>query len=209
VGDIKFAASSKSVTQIVERYPTTTTLASSLNPSIFGQIVTMTARVKSAGPSTPTGKVIFRNGTTWFGASAVNASGVATLTKSNLNAGSYSLTAAYLGDANNAVSTSAVVQQVVKQATSSATITSSQNPSNLGQAVTFTATIKSPTVTPTGTVTFTVGTSTVLGTAQLRGGKATLTTSSLTVGSRAVTVTYSGDSNIAKSSALVTQVVQP
>jgi hypothetical protein len=61
-------------------------------------------------------------------------------------------------------------------------------------------------VTPTGPVTFTSG-KTVLGTAQLSGGKATLTISTLAVGSTKVTVTYNGDSNIAKSSASVVQTV--
>jgi hypothetical protein len=41
--------------------------------------------------------------------------------------------------------------------TSAATLTSSPNPSTQGQAVTFTATISSPTVMPTGPVTFTSG----------------------------------------------------
>jgi hypothetical protein len=49
---------------------------------------------------------------------------------------------------------------------------------------------------------------TVLGTAQLNRGKATLTISSLPVGSTKVTATYYGNSNIAKSSASVTQNVQ-
>jgi Bacterial Ig-like domain (group 3) len=49
---------------------------------------------------------------------------------------------------------------------------------------------------------------TELGTAQLSGGKAKLTISSLPMGSTKVTVTYSGDSNIAKSSASVTQMVR-
>jgi len=48
----------------------------------------------------------------------------------------------------------------------------------------------------------------VLGTAQLSAGKATLTTSSLPAGTSTVTVTYQGDSNIAKSTASVSQVVQ-
>jgi hypothetical protein len=47
----------------------------------------------------------------------------------------------------------------------------------------------------------------VLGTAQLSKGKATFTTSALAVGSSRVTATFYGDSNIAKSSASVTQVV--
>jgi large repetitive protein len=100
------------------------------------------------------------------------------------------------------------MSQVVNQATSSATLTSSPNPSRSGQAVTFTATITSPTAKPSGPVTFAVG-KTVLGTAQLNAGKAKFTTSTLAVGSTKVTATYGGDSNIATSSASVTQTVQP
>ena len=79
-------------------------------------------------------------------------------------------------------------------------------PSTQGQAVTFTAKITSPTVVPTGPVTFKVG-NTVLGTAQLSAGKATFTTSTLPVGATIVTVTYPWNSNIASSSASVTQTV--
>jgi Bacterial Ig-like domain (group 3)/Beta-propeller repeat len=184
-----------------------TTLTSSLNPSIYGQKVTFTATVAPSGSITPTGRVKF----TWsiynLSSATLNTNGVATLTKSNLNADLYPLTAAYGGDANNPPSTSAVLNQVVLETTSAATLTSSPNPSTQGQAVTFTATISSPTVIPTGPVTFTSG-KTVLGTAQLSGGKAKLVISSLPVGSTKVTVTYYGDSNIAKSSASVTQTVR-
>jgi hypothetical protein len=96
---------------------------------------------------------------------------------------------------------------VVLEATSAAALTSSPNPSAQGQAVTFIAKISSPTVLPTGPVTFTAG-KTVLGIAQISGGKATLTISSLAVGSTKVTATYNGDSNIAKSSASVVQTVK-
>ena len=99
-----------------------------------------------------------------------------------------------------------MLNQVVLQTTSSATLTSSPNPSAQGQAVTFTATITSPTVIPTGPVTFMAGTK-ILGTAQLSGGKAKFTISTLAVGSTKVTATYYGNSNIAKSSASVTQTV--
>ena len=189
---------------------TSTALASSSNPSTYGQKVTWTATVTSSGSVMPTGTVRF----TWqhftetftIGSATLNSSGVATLTKSNLNADSYPLTAVYAGDADNLGSTSAVLNQVVLETTSTATLTSSPNPSTLGQAVSFTAKISSPTVIPTGPVTFTAG-KTVLGTAQLSGGKATLTISSLAVGSTKVTATYYGDSNIAKSSASVIQTV--
>jgi hypothetical protein len=141
-----------------------------------------------------------------IGTSTLNSSGVATLSKSNLNVYTYPLIAVYKGDTSNLGSTSAILNQVVKQATSAAALSSSPNPSTIGQAVTFTATITSPTVVPTGPVTFTAG-KTVLGTAQLSGGKAKFTTTTLAVGSTTVTGTYYGDSNIGESSASVTQVV--
>ena len=211
-GDANFSAStSPGLRQAVNsttKLATATTLVSSLNPSIYGQKVTWTATVATSGAVTPTGKVKFTWGIYTLGTVTLNSSGAATLTKSNLNADTYPVIATYSGDANNLSSTSPVVNQVVSQATSSAKLTSSPNPSTSGQAVTFTATITSPTVKPTGPVTFSAG-KTVLGTAELSGGKATFTTSTLAVGSTTVTATYFGDSNIAGSSASVTQSVQP
>jgi hypothetical protein len=186
--------------------PTSTSLTSSLNPSIYGQKVTWTATVTSSGSFTPTGKVRFTWSGYTIGSATLNSSGVATLTRSHLNADTYPLTAVCAGDASNLGSTSNVVNQVVLETKSTATLTSSPNPSTQGQAVSFTAKISSPTVIPTGPVTFTAG-KIVLGTAQLSGGKATLTISSLAAGTTKVTVTYYGDSNIAKSSASFTQTV--
>jgi hypothetical protein len=100
------------------------------------------------------------------------------------------------------------VNQVIQETTSSASLISSQSSSTHGEAVAFTATVTSPTVVPTGPVTFAAG-KTVLGTAQLSNGKAKFTTSSLPTGSNTVTATYLGDSNIAGSTATVTEVVQP
>jgi hypothetical protein len=189
----------------VKKCPTSTVLASSLNPSIFGQKITWTARVTTSGSVPPTGKVNFTWGDT-LGTGTLNG-GVATLTRSNLNADSYPLTAVYSGDANNEPSASAILNQVVTEARSATALSSSLNPSTAGQAITFTATITSPTVTATGPVTFTAG-KTVLGTAQLSKGKASFTTSTLAVGSTEVTATYYGDSNISGSSASVKQTVQ-
>ncbi len=191
---------------ITPAFATRTTLTSSLNPSIYGQKVAFTATVKSSGPIPPTGKVQFTWGDT-IGSAPLDSHGVATLTRSKLNADPYPLVAVYSGDSHNLPSKSAVLNQVIGETTSEATITSQQNPSVRGQAVTFTATITSPTVVPTGPVTFSAG-NTVLGTAQLVGGKAKFITSTLSVGSTTITVTYYGDSNIAKSSASVVQKVK-
>ncbi len=84
------------------------------------------------------------------------------------------------------------------------TLTSSTNPSVFGQSVTFTATVtpSSGSGTPTGSVTFYAG-STALGTATLSGKKASLKTTSVPVGSQAITAVYSGDTNYAPSTSAV------
>jgi hypothetical protein len=187
-------------------YVTSTSLTSSINPSIYGQTVTLTATVTGRGG--PTGNISFVWGGNTMGTAPLNSNGIATFITANLNADTYPLTAIYKGDANHLGSTSAVLNQVVKQTTSSATLTSSPNPSNVGQSVIFTAKILSPTVKARGPVTFTAG-NTVLGMAQLGwNNEATLSLSSLPAGSTTVTATYDGDSNIKGSSASVTQVVQ-
>lgn len=80
-------------------------------------------------------------------------------------------------------------------------ITSSLNPSIVGETVTFTVKVSAKyasTIVPTGTVTFVSGTL-VLGTVTLVNGSATLSTNALPVGADPVVATYSGDSNFANS----------
>jgi hypothetical protein len=67
-----------------------------------------------------------------------------------------------------------------------------------GQSVTLTANVSSTAGTPTGTVTFMNG-ATTLGTGTLAAGVATFTTSSLAAGSYTVSAVYAGDSNFAGS----------
>lgn len=191
---------------------TSTTLVSSLNPSIYGQKVAFTARVSTSGTLAPGGTVTFIWGSTYrtfnIGSATLDGNGRAVLLKSNLNAGVYNLTALYLGDPANARSTSSVVNQTVVQTSSAASITAFPNPARSGQTVTFTARVSSPTVTPSGPVTFTAGTA-ILGSSQLVAGKATFAASSLPLGSTVVKASFSGNSNIKGSSATITETVQP
>ena len=171
----------------------------------------LTATARSSGSAIPTGNVVFWSSqgsdASIIAIVALNVQGVATLTKTYLNADSYQIYAVYKGDTDSGPSVSGKVYQVVKQTTSAAAVSSSLNPSLSGQSVTFTTKITSPTVVPTGPVTFTVG-NRALGTAQLASGKATLTISALPVGSSLVKATYLGNSNIAQTSASLTQTVQ-
>ena len=76
---------------------------------------------------------------------------------------------------------------------SSTTLTSSLNPSNSGQNVTFTATVTGSS-TPTGTVTFRNGLNPLGAPVSLSGGQAFFTTSSLPAGLNSINAVYSGDS---------------
>jgi hypothetical protein len=94
------------------------------------------------------------------------------------------------------------------KATSTTTLGSSSNPSTAGQAVTFTATVTGN--SPTGTVNFKDGGTTIAGCGAqtVSGGSATCTSSGLSVGSHSITAVYSGDSgNDASTSSTLTQTV--
>jgi hypothetical protein len=206
-GDSNFRGStSNTLLQVVRKDRTTTTLSSSSNPSISGKPVTFTAQVSSLA-GIPTGKVEFLNGTTLL-ATVTLTSGSAKYTTSNLPPGSDSITAVYLGNADNSTSTSLPVVQVVLTPTITA-LASSPNPSVFGQEIIFAAAVASPTGTPPDgeTVTFKLG-STILGTSTLRIGSANFSTSTLGVGTKRITVVYGGDENFAASTSnSVTQVV--
>src|SRR5207249_3916572 len=184
-----FGSTSAVVTQVVN-IPTTTSLASAPNPSVTGQAVTLSATVTSAG-GIPTGTVTFRDGATVLG-TATLVNGSASLSISTLAVGSHPLTAAYGGSATFAASTSAAVNQVVNAGNSTTSLTATPNPSITGQAVTLTATVSAvapATGVPTGTVTFRDGV-TVLGTATLVNGSASISISTLAVGSHPLTAAY-------------------
>ncbi|MFI5165653.1 MAG: beta strand repeat-containing protein [Thermoanaerobaculales bacterium] len=192
---------------------TTTTLASSVNPSFFGEAVTFTATVAVVAPAsgTPTGTVFFLDGATTIGSATLNASGHATFTTSALSVGSHSMTAMYDGDTNNLGSTSTVLTEVVGPDNTTTTLTSSVNPSVFGQSVTFTATVAvvSPGAgTPTGTATFVIDGISQAPVTLNASAQATLSISSLAVGSHSLTATYSGDTDDSGSTApALTQVV--
>jgi hypothetical protein len=176
---------------------TTTSLGSAPATSIYGQPIALTATVNStstSAPGTPSGSVTFFNNGVLLGTSAVNA-GQALLNISSLPAGADSIVAQYSGDSNFAPSNSAPLAETITPRTTSTALTSSQNPIIGGQAATFTATVTTAGVAPTGTVTFLDGNS-PLGTGTLNSSAvATFTTSALIVASHSITARYEGDVN--------------
>jgi hypothetical protein len=189
------------------RTTTTTKISSSLNPSIYGQSVTFTAVVTSSGGSVPDGETVtFMRGAMVLGTGTLSG-GSASFTTSTLKAGTNAIKAVYSGDANFLDSTSNAVKQVVNKATTTTAVVSSQNPSNSGQPVTFTASVTPQfSNTVTGRVTFYDG-ATALKTVSLSGGAAEFTTSTLTPGAHTITATYNGSANFIGSSDSLTQTV--
>jgi hypothetical protein len=91
-----------------------TTLASSQNPAVAGSTVTLTATVGGSG-GTPTGTVVFYDGSYSLGTGTLDNSGTASLGTAALSViGSpHSITAVYGGDGTYAGSTSGVLTQII------------------------------------------------------------------------------------------------
>ena len=220
-GNAGYASVSSTVlTEVVNpssNVSTTTSVISSINPSVFGQSVVLTATITGAGGPTPTGNVIFVDGTTTLGTVSLNGASQALFATSALSAGSHAITAMYAGNANYAGSTSPVLTQVVNASTGTGTTTSlasAANPSSAAQSVVFTASVVGAggnVPTPTGIVTFVNGTTT-LGTVVLNGtAQASLTAGSLTPGAYSITAIYGGDGTYAASAstALIQMAISP
>lgn len=213
-GDADFASStSPAITVTVAQANTLTTLSIAPTSSVVGQSVTLSSTVTATGTGagTPTGTVEFFNGATSLGTASLT-NGVATLSLTTLPLGNNSITAKYLGTDNFATSTSTPVISTVAQANTTTTLTTSPNPSSVGQPTILTATIAAVSPgsgSPTGTVEFFNG-ATSLGTATISGNVATLTTSALPLGTSSLTAHFQGDANFAAStSAVKVQTVSP
>jgi hypothetical protein len=199
--------------QVVNKASTTTTVSSSVNPSVFSQSVTFTATVtvNAPGSGAPTGTVTFKDGTATLGTSNVDGSGHATFATSTLAVGAHSITAIYNGSPNFNTSTSSTLTQTINKDGTASSVTSSLNPSTHGQSVTFTATVVASapgTAVPTGSVTFKDGNKSLGSKTLNSSGQATLSTSTLTRGSHSITVIYGGSTSfLGSTSPVLTQTV--
>ncbi len=215
-------STSNQVNQGVTADGTTTTLATSVSPSVYTQLVTFTATVtaNSPGSGVPTGGVNFfadgnvnpLNGSTPV---TLDGSGHATFATNALTVGTHNITATYLTTTDYTTSTSAVLSQQVGLDGTSTILTTTGSPSVYTQAVTFTATVTgaAPGGGPaSGFVTFTdtsTGQTLQPNVALNSLGVATYTTSTLTVGLHNIVANFSANPSFtASSSPAVGQVVK-
>jgi hypothetical protein len=184
---------------IVPQANTTTTLQASATSIPQGSSLTLTATVAPATGSTiPSGSILFADGETVLGSATVDATGKATFSTTALTAGSHNLTSGFAGSTTFLGSVSSTIAITVSPAAAgiatTTTLTASATTAVSGATLTFTATVTpaSGTAIPTGTITFSDG-ATSLGTGTLDAtGKATLTTSTLALGSHSITAAYGG-----------------
>jgi hypothetical protein len=182
--------------------PSTTTLTSNPNPSIFGSPVSFTVTVPAIGSVAATGTVnILEAGQATPINSVSLTAGTATFTISSLPVGTDVITASYQGDLYYGPSTSPAVSQIVNQATTATTVIAAPNPAIVGAPVTITATVHVTlgVSTPSGNVTFTDslngGAAVTLGSVALGGAGTASISPALLAGSHSIVATYAGDTN--------------
>jgi sugar lactone lactonase YvrE len=197
-GDATYASISGTASETV-LVATSVQLLSNADPVLVGQSITFRAVFT---PTNVTGTVQLYDGQTLIGTVAVST--VTQFTTSSLAAGLHSITAAYSGDSADAPAYSNAVTEHVRNLSSIA-LTSSINPSVVGQPVAFSAAVAPSTAT--GTVQFIDG-ATVLATVSLSSGQAAFATSQLGAGAHSFTALYTGDNaDTAVVSSVLTQTV--
>ena len=136
--DANFTGSSASASLTVSPASSMISLASSDEPAVFGQTVTLSAKVSSPG-GLPTGSMAFSeaDGTPIAGCATIAlVGGIANCPTSALSVGTHSLVATYSGDANTAGASNAnaPLTQTVGQAATAVTLTATA-PITLGNSV--------------------------------------------------------------------------
>ncbi len=186
--------------------PTSTTVTTQpAGNADFGQNVTFTATVADTSSSpdagTPIGTVQFTVDGTQFGTPVDLDGGTATITDANLPVGSHAISATYTpGNHNFQASSPLAPTPLVIQADSTSTIIGTQpsGEANVGQSVTFTATVANTSqsanpATPTGTVQFSVDGIPYGAPVSLVNGVATTSDAGLPLGSHSISATYIPD----------------
>jgi len=217
-GDDNFKKSDVTVNHTVNKAATTTEIQDPLGETDYGQDVQLTVSVKvdEPGSGIPTGMVslvIVPGPPVLITEELPENSSVVNVVTNTLRPGVHVIFATYSGDTNFEVSASGVITHTVNKADSETSLESSANPSAFGQSVTFTATVEAAglglnaPITPTGTVTFTLGTVATLTDDLDSSGVASATYSALPAGTHEITAEYGGDSSFEPSEDSLRQTV--
>jgi hypothetical protein len=181
---------------------TTISLVSLYNPSVAGQTIELVATVNAEAPSSGAvteGVITFYEDTTVLGSGAPDENGRLSLVMiDGLPVGKHNLSAVFSGSDHFEKAVSEPLEQTVNRAQTTVSITSSPNPSKIGEDVTFTATVAVSAPgkgIPTGLVTFVELASGISYDVPLVDSVATLTLPILQAGEHTWNVRYQGDAN--------------
>ncbi len=186
------------------------TLTVDPEPSTFPQPFTihlqLTAAVTASGA--PGGAASFSIDGTSVGTATLSNGAASFTVNSAIPVGIHHVSAAYSGDSVFHPATLAALHTIVPVTAATQTVlTAVPNPVSFGLPVLLTATVTAETAAQGGTLTFNDG-STVLGSGAINlNGTAAFTTSSLQVGTHALTATYSGSSGFGSSTSNTVQLV--
>jgi hypothetical protein len=194
-GDPNFSGSNGTASLVVEE-PSQTAIGASPNPATVGNLVTYSATVTSSGTGTPTGSVTFTTGSKTL-CIATLSNGIGTCSSSVAPVGSDTISGTYSGDSAFAGSTGTTSPPLtVNKASPQTSIGATPNSVTQGGSVTYSATVtKNGTglPTPTGSVTFTSGSTQLCTATLLSDGTASCPSTAAPVGSDTITGTYTGD----------------
>ena len=201
-------------------FNTTTTLSTSPPSVVTGQPETLTAHVlQVGGTAVPTGIVTFSDNGVLLGQATLDATGTATLTRSDFIGGSHTITADYAGDSIDRASSSSATLQVTAPShavQTTTTVTATPNPIVAGRAMTITAHVvqTGAQTPPPGGAIVTFRTAGVGGAFLAQApldanGNATVTVAGWIPGHYVIEADYVGDINDLSSSGTVPVVVAP
>jgi large repetitive protein len=173
---------------------TVASLASSADPSLTLSPIVLTCTITNGGTQHATGLVAFTDGSSTLGSAPLDANGVATLNLPSLAAGQHSIIASYTGDVADFPSTSAPFAQAVQLRATTDVLTATATSLTGGQQLTLISVVRwTGSVTPTGSVIFTIG-NTVIATAPVDTVGVATSTIILDPGAATIVASYSGDS---------------
>ncbi len=211
-GDPGFGSStSASVLQTVAPLTTWITLTSDRSSAYVGMGVVLDATVSGDAPAAPvpTGRVTFSYGSNVLGSAALDGVGHVRFLPPILPTGTWSLTAAYPGDAHHAPSSGSTQVQILPLIPTEVSLATATSPSVPGQRVWVGIAVDPPDGSLNGTFTISVN-GALQGTGGLLAdGTRSWELDSLPTGTNTISVTYQGDQSHSASTASLTQRVVP
>jgi hypothetical protein len=215
-GDTNYAASAAAtLVQTINQASSTTTLVSSVNPSVSGENVTFTATVTANAPGAgaPTGTVQFLLNGLPFGAPVALVGGVAMSATTTFTVANSpeNIDATYSGDTEFLGSNSNTVSQVTNQANVVVIVTPPAGATVTGETYQVDVTVGAQAPgggTPSGSVTVSDGLDTCV-IAALAGGMGNCMLTSTTAGAKTLTANYAGDTEFAAGAGNAAHTVNP